>query len=153
MMRVTQGTFSYLPDLTDEQIEAQLRYALRNNWAFMVEYTDDPHPRNSLWEMYKPPNFDLSEDEVDEALEVVRAARKEIAGHYYIKVVCYDSSLGRQSSRLSFIVQRPAYEPGFQLERQAAADRQIRYTIRSYATNAPADERYRSNGRSNGSPS
>ena len=28
-MRITQGTFSYLPDLTDAQIEAQLRYALR----------------------------------------------------------------------------------------------------------------------------
>ena len=31
-MRITQGTFSFLPDLTDEQIEAQLRYALRNGW-------------------------------------------------------------------------------------------------------------------------
>ena len=29
-MRVTQGTFSFLPDLTDEQIEAQIHYALRN---------------------------------------------------------------------------------------------------------------------------
>ena len=28
-MRITQGTFSFLPDLTDEQIEAQMRYALR----------------------------------------------------------------------------------------------------------------------------
>ena len=28
-MRVTQGTFSFLPDLTDEQIEAQIHYALR----------------------------------------------------------------------------------------------------------------------------
>ena len=27
-MRITQGTFSFLPDLTDEQITAQLRYAL-----------------------------------------------------------------------------------------------------------------------------
>ena len=27
-MRITQGTFSFLPDLTDEQIEAQIRYAL-----------------------------------------------------------------------------------------------------------------------------
>jgi ribulose-bisphosphate carboxylase small chain len=144
-MRVTQGTFSYLPDLTDEQITAQLRYALKNGWAFMVEYTDDPHPRNSLWEMYKAPNFDLTEDEADVAMEEITAARKEIAAHYYIKVVCYDSSLGRQTSALSFIVQRPAYEPGFQLEREAAADRQIRYTIQSYATNAPQDERYRSN--------
>ena len=47
-MRVTQGTFSFLPDLTDEQIEAQIRYALRNGWAISVEYTDDPHPRNAL---------------------------------------------------------------------------------------------------------
>ena len=27
-MRITQGTFSFLPDLTDEQIAAQIRYAL-----------------------------------------------------------------------------------------------------------------------------
>ena len=27
-MRITQGTFSFLPDLTDEQIEAQIHYAL-----------------------------------------------------------------------------------------------------------------------------
>ena len=53
-MRITQGTFSYLPDLTDEQIEAQLRYALRHGWAIMVEHTDDPHPRNALWEMWAP---------------------------------------------------------------------------------------------------
>ena len=50
------GTFSYLPDLTDEQIEAQLRYALRNGWAIMVEHTDDPHPRNRCWEMWGQPH-------------------------------------------------------------------------------------------------
>jgi ribulose-bisphosphate carboxylase small chain len=27
-MRLTQGTFSFLPDLTDSQIEAQVRYCL-----------------------------------------------------------------------------------------------------------------------------
>ena len=27
-MRVTQGTFSFLPDLTDEQIAAQIEYCL-----------------------------------------------------------------------------------------------------------------------------
>ena len=46
-MRITQGTFSFLPDLTDEEIEAQIAYALGNGWAIMVEYTDDPHPRNA----------------------------------------------------------------------------------------------------------
>ena len=27
-MRITQGTFSYLPDFTDEEITAQISYAL-----------------------------------------------------------------------------------------------------------------------------
>jgi ribulose-bisphosphate carboxylase small chain len=29
-MRITQGTFSFLPDFTDEQIEAQIRYSVSN---------------------------------------------------------------------------------------------------------------------------
>ena len=32
------------------------RYALRNGWAISVEYTDDPHPRNSYWEMWGLPH-------------------------------------------------------------------------------------------------
>ena len=45
-MHVTQGTFSYLPPLTDAQIRAQVQYALDNGWALSVEFSDDPHPRN-----------------------------------------------------------------------------------------------------------
>jgi ribulose bisphosphate carboxylase small subunit len=44
-MRLTQGTFSYLPDLTDDQIRSQVAYAQAQGWAVNVEYTDDPHPR------------------------------------------------------------------------------------------------------------
>src|SRR5205085_12568456 len=50
-VRLTQGTFSYLPDLTDEEIAAQVRYAVDRGWALAVEYSDDPHPRNVYWEM------------------------------------------------------------------------------------------------------
>ena len=152
-MRITQGTFSFLPDLTDEQIEAQLRYALRNGWAIMVEHTDDPHPRNSLWEMWGQPLFELDEDEVEVAMREVRAAR-EACRYEYVKVVAYDRSLGRQTTALSFIVGRPPIEPGFRLERQEKADRQIRYTLHAYATDAPAGLRYRANGTStvNGAP-
>ena len=106
-MRITQGTFSFLEDLTDEEIEAQLRYALQNGWAIMVEYTDDPHPRNSFWDMWNQPEFDLTPDEADVAMRDVHACRQAYPNHY-VKVVCYDSSLGRQTSRLSFIVNRPA---------------------------------------------
>ena len=144
-MRITQGTFSYLPDLTDEQIEAQLRYALDNGWAVMVEHTDDPHPRNSLWDMWGQPLFDLGVDEVDVAMREVRAAR-EACPHEYVKVVAYDRSLGRQTTALSFIVGRPPSEPGFRLERQEKADRQIRYTVHAYATDQPQGQRYRPAG-------
>ncbi len=105
-MRLTQGTFSFLPDLTDEQIEAQITYALSNGWSIMVEYTDDPHPRNGLWDMWSPPMFDLEEDEADVVMRDVRACR-EAHSHLYVKVVAYDRSKGRQTSALSFIVNRP----------------------------------------------
>ncbi|SUA45320.1 Ribulose bisphosphate carboxylase small chain, chromosomal [Nocardia africana] len=51
-MHLRQGTFSHLPDLTDAEIGAQIRYALLNNWPVSIEYTDDPHPRNVYWEMW-----------------------------------------------------------------------------------------------------
>ena len=36
-MRITQGTFSFLPDFTDEQIEAQMRYSVAHGWALDLE--------------------------------------------------------------------------------------------------------------------
>jgi ribulose-bisphosphate carboxylase small chain len=141
-MRITQGTFSFLPDLTDEQIEAQLRYALRQGWAIMIEHTDDPHPRNALWEMWAPPQFDLIEDDVHIAMSDIRSARAAWP-HGYVKVVCYDRSLGRQTTALSFIVGRPPREPGFSVERQEGPDRRVRYTLHAYAANQPPGARYR----------
>ena len=140
-MRITQGAFSYLPDLTDEQIEAQVRYALANGWAIMVEYTDDPHPRNSYWEMWGQPLFDLTESQADVAMREIRDCR-EVNSDRYVKLVAYDSSLGRQTTGLSFIVNRPSDEPGFRLEREDVADRQVRYHLHSYATDRPAGRRY-----------
>ncbi|MGH2914787.1 MAG: ribulose bisphosphate carboxylase small subunit [Solirubrobacteraceae bacterium] len=144
-MRVTQGTFSFLPDLTDEQIAAQIRYALGRGWAMSVEFTDDPHPRNSYWEMWAPPLFDLCDDDAEVVLREVRACREAHPGHY-VKCNAYDSSLGRQTTALSFIVGRPAYEPGFRLSRTEAHDRTIRYQLHAYAADRPAGRRTSHNG-------
>ena len=38
-MRITQGSFSFLPDLSDAEIAAQIDYALKNGWAVSVEHT------------------------------------------------------------------------------------------------------------------
>jgi ribulose-bisphosphate carboxylase small chain len=138
-MRVTQGTFSYLPDLSDEQIRAQIEYALSRGWALSVEYTDDPHPRNTYWDMWGQPMFDLKDSAG--VLAQVQACRRAFPSHY-VKVNAFDSTRGWETVRLSFIVNRPAEEPGFALERQEAAGRSVRYTVRSYATQRPAGQRY-----------
>ena len=138
-MHVTQGTFSYLPLLTDAQVKAQVQYALDNGWALSVEFTDDPHPRNFLWDMWGLPMFDLR-DPAAILLEVQRC--RDAYPTRYIRINAYDRTLGRQTTALSFIVQRPKDEKGFRLERQEGRDRQIRYTLHPYAADRPPGERY-----------
>jgi ribulose-bisphosphate carboxylase small chain len=138
-MRLTQGTFSFLPDLTDEQVRSQVEYCLAQGWAISIEHTDDPHPRNTYWEMYGPPMFDLRDAAgVMGELAAVRSAFPD----RYIKINGFDSTRGVESLRLSFIVNRPRHEPGMTLVREEAAGRAIRYTIRTYATDRPEGERY-----------
>ncbi len=138
-MRLTQGTFSFLPDLTDEQIASQLQYCIDNRWSVSVEFTDDPHPRNTYWEMWDAPMFDLTfVQPVVESLAACRIANPR----HYIRLSAFDSTKGWESVRASFIVQRPSVEPGFQLERSNGPGRQMRYTLRAYATDRPPGSRY-----------
>ncbi len=137
--RVTQGQFSFLPDLTDEQIGKQIQYALKNNWAVSVEYTDDPHPRNTYWEMYGQPMFDLK-DPAGIMMEI-NECRKTFPRHY-IRVTAFDSTRGWETPRMGFLVNRPENEPGFEILRQERNGRSMGYTIRAYATDKPEGERY-----------
>lgn len=138
-MRITQGQFSFLPDLTDAEIRAQVDYAIDRGWALAVEYTDDPHPRNTYWTMWGLPMFDIKDGAA--VLYEVNACRNANAD-CYIKVNAFDSTRGVETTTMSFIVQRPADEPGFGLVRQETAGRTIRYTTHSYATDKPAGRRY-----------
>lgn len=138
-MKLRQGQFSFLPDLSDDDIRVQAQYAIDNGWAVSVEYTDDPHPRNTYWEMWGHPMFD-NPDAAAVAFEV-NECRKEHGGKY-IRVIAFDSTPGWESIRMSFIVNRPATEPGFRLIRQEAEGRVVRYTIESYATREPEGLRY-----------
>ena len=115
-MRVTQGTFSYLPDFTDEQIAEQIKYCVGNGWAMSIEYTDDPHPRNAYWELWGLPAFDTKVEDTDNILREVRAAREAFPEHY-IKLIAYDPTYTRQTTALAIIVNRPAVERGFRLDR------------------------------------
>jgi ribulose-bisphosphate carboxylase small chain len=138
-MRLTQGTFSFLPDLTNEQIRKQVDYCQSNGWSIGIEYTDDPHPRNTYWEMWGLPMFDLKDPAG--VLYEIEECRKAF-GNCYIRVSAFDATAGWESLRLSFIVHRPAEEPGFGLERTETEGRNVRYTVRPYATQRPMGERY-----------
>jgi len=138
-MKITQGQFSFLPDLTDDEIKKQIEYALNNGWSIAVEHTDDPHPRNYYWSMWGTPMFDLH-DAAGVMLEL--KACREANPQDYIKVLAFDSRKGFETIRMSFMVQRPSHEPGFELVRQEGPGRTMHYTLRSYATSKPSGERY-----------
>jgi ribulose-bisphosphate carboxylase small chain len=138
-MRLTQGAFSFLPDLTDQQISAQIEYCLQQGWSVSIEYTDDPHPRNTYWEMFGIPMFDLKD--AAGIMREVEACRRTFPEHY-IKLNAFDATRGIESLRLSFIIGRPSAEPGFGLQREEGPGRQVRYTLRSYAAQRPEGQRY-----------
>ena len=137
--RVTQGQFSFLPDLTDAEIAQQVEYGLDKGYAWSVEYTDDPHPRNTYWEMHGMPMFDLAD--AAGVLQELHDCRKAFPNHY-IRLMAFDSTRGVESIAMSFIVNRPKDEPGFGLVRQEIEGRTIRYTVHSYAADKPEGQRY-----------
>nr|WDB00602.1 ribulose-1,5-bisphosphate carboxylase/oxygenase small subunit [Cavernulicola chilensis] len=138
-MRLTQGTFSFLPDLTDEQTKKQIQYAIDKGWAVSIEYTDDPHPRNTYWEMWGLPFFDVKD--ASAVMYEVDSCRKQHP-NFYIKLLAVNSTRGIESTGLSFIVHRPKEEPGFNLRRIEGPGRVQRYQIYSYATDNPTGQRY-----------
>lgn len=137
--RITQGQFSFLPDLTDAEITLQIQYGLDRGYAWSVEYTDDPHPRNTYWEMFGMPMFDLPD--AAGVLGEVNQCRKAFPRHY-IRLMAFDATRGVESIVMSFMVNRPASEPGFALERQETVGRSIRYTTRGYGVDRPETQRY-----------
>lgn len=123
-MRITQGCFSFLPDLDDVQITAQVEYMLAQGWAVSIEYSDDPHPRNTYWEMWGNPMFDLRDAKgVMMELEACRKAH----GDSYIRMQGFDSTRGFETVRMSFIVNRPKVEPRIHMQRTDDTGRRQTY--------------------------
>jgi len=96
-------TFSYLPELTDDEVAAQIRSILDRGLMVALEYTDEPDPYEHYWTLWKLPLFGVVETAVVLAeLEQCRAAHPTS----YIRVNGYDAV--RQGQVMSFVVHRPA---------------------------------------------
>jgi ribulose-bisphosphate carboxylase small chain len=138
-VRLTQGTFSFLPDLNDDQIRTQVEYCIEQGWAVNIEWTEDPHPRNTYWELWGLPLFDIK-DPAAVMFELAECRKANTTG--YIKMNAFDASIGTESCVHSFIVQRPTFEPGFYIQRTEIAGRMMRYTIVSHTVlEAPVAEK------------
>lgn len=136
MARITQGSFSLLPDLTDAQIKSQIEYCIKRKFAVGIEWTDDPHPRNCYWELWGLPLFDIPDaSTIMYEIAECRKAHKNC----YIKVNAFNNARGVESTALSFIIQRPSFEPGFYLVRQEGQGRNIVYTLQSYAVQSACE--------------
>ena len=99
-MRITQGCFSFLPDLDDVQITVQIEYILQKGWAVGIEYTDDPHPWNTDWNMWGHPMLDLNDAKV--AMMEPDDCRKA-HGDACIRIIAFDDTRGFKTVMMSFI--------------------------------------------------
>ena len=136
MTLIQQGAFSLYTDLTDAQIKKQLEYCKMKGFAVGIEYTDDPHPRNCYWDMWGLPLFDMPSAEA--IMYEIQACRKA-KPNQYVKINAFNNARGVESTGLSFIVQRPTFEPGFYLSRQEGKGRNIIYTTHSYAVQSASE--------------
>ena len=141
-MRITQGCFSFLPDLTDEQITSQVQYCLDKGWAVNIEFTDDPHPRNTYWEMWGLPMFDLRDAAGDHEGARRLPARLWRPLHSHLRPSIPRTAGSRCASPSSSTGHSTSAD--FRLDRQEAAGRNIRYATRAYAADRPEGERYQS---------
>ena len=96
-------TFSYLPALSGERLERQVRAILRRGLVVGIEYTTAPDPRDHYWTMWKLPLFGT--DDPGTVLAELDACRRANPSAY-IKVNGYDAV--RQGQVVSFVASQPA---------------------------------------------
>eukprot|EP01025_Chloroclados_australasicus_P012634 TRINITY_DN158_c0_g1_i11.p1 TRINITY_DN158_c0_g1~~TRINITY_DN158_c0_g1_i11.p1 ORF type:complete len:195 (-),score=11.02 TRINITY_DN158_c0_g1_i11:138-677(-) len=127
-------TFSYLPPLTDDQINKQVDYILRNNWTPCLEFAApdqayashentvrmgdcaSTYQDNRYWTMWKLPMFGCTDG--SQVLTEIQACTKAFPDAY-IRLVCFDAK--RQVQISGFLVHRPPSATDYKLP----ADRQV----------------------------
>ena len=94
-------TFSYLPEMTTEQVKKQIAYMIRQGWNPGVEHTEIDNMMGAYWYMWKLPMF--GEQSIDAVMAELESCRRENQEHL-IRVVGYDNYA--QCQGLAFVVYR-----------------------------------------------
>jgi ribulose-bisphosphate carboxylase small chain len=95
-------TLSYLPPLSDAQINKQVQYILDKGYIPAIEFNESSDPTVHYWTLWKLPLFNVTTP--NEVLGEVKACRGEY-GNCFIRVVGFDNV--KQCQVLSFIVHKP----------------------------------------------
>jgi ribulose-bisphosphate carboxylase small chain len=82
------GTFSYLPQMTPQQVRRQVEYVVARGWSPAIEHSEAGRPIGSYWIMWKLPMF--GERSVDRVLAEAEACREANPGHV-VRLIGYDS--------------------------------------------------------------
>ncbi len=98
-------TFSYLPEMTDEQIRKQVEYIVKQGWNPAVEHTEPENSFDHYWYMWKLPMF--GETDVDAILNEAEACHKAHPGHH-VRLVGYDNY--KQSQGAAMVIYRGPIE-------------------------------------------
>jgi ribulose-bisphosphate carboxylase small chain len=101
-MSLKLETFSYLPELSANELDAQIDSILERGLVVAIEHTREIDPRDHYWTLWKLPLFDVDDPaRVHDAIdECIRANAND-----YVRVNGYDSR--RQGQVASFVVHRP----------------------------------------------
>lgn len=133
-MNTALGAYSFLPDLTEDQIRRQVDYCIANDWAIAIEFADEVRSRNTQWESWGLPLFDARDAAA--VLAEIRACREAHPAHH-VRISAFDPSRGWETVRLSFIINRPRAEPAFRHERGDLQSRALRFRAQAQAQTQP----------------
>lgn len=94
-------TFSYLPEMSEEQIRKQVEYLVSKGWNPAIEHTEPENAGSHYWYMWKLPMF--GESDVDRILAEADACHKANPAHH-VRLVGYDNR--RQSQGIAMVIHR-----------------------------------------------
>jgi ribulose-bisphosphate carboxylase small chain len=94
-------TFSYLPEMSTDNIRKQVEYIVRKGWTPAIEHTEPEYLMDSYWYMWKLPMF--GETDVDRILAEAEACHKANPDHH-VRLVGYDNYA--QSQGTSMVIYR-----------------------------------------------
>ncbi len=101
-------TLSYLPPLTDAQIDKQIQYMLSQGFIPAVEFNETAEPDVHYWTLWKLPLFNATT--VRDVMMEIQACRQEYP-KCFIRVAGFDNV--KQCQVLSFIIHRGDQSSGY----------------------------------------